>query len=218
MNGILDLLNSSAGQTLINGASQKTGTSTSQTQRVLAQAMPLIMGAMQRNAQTPQGAASLSNALDDPRHRGGGMMDMIGSIFGDGAGSPSALENEGNGILNHVFGAKKPQVESALSQNNGMDMATVSKIISFAAPIVMGYLSKKKHDSNPQTNDVSGLLGSVLGGMGGASTSNSSFLTSILDGDGDGSALDDVAGMLLGGNQQKGGGSLGGLLGGILGK
>jgi hypothetical protein len=100
-------------------------------------------------------------------------------------------------------------------------MATVSKIISFAAPIVMGYLSKKKHNDNPQTNDVQGLLGSVLGGMSGGNQQGGgamAMLNSVLDSDGDGSALDDVAGMVMGGNKSKGGGSMGGLLGGILGK
>ncbi len=219
MDGILDLLNSTAGQQLINGASNRTGASQDQTRNVLAQALPLIMGGMQRNAQTPEGAASLSSALENPKHRGGGMMEMVGQIFGDGPGSPDALESEGNGILNHVFGAKKPQVETALSKNNGLDMATVSKIISFAAPIVMGYLSKKKHNYNPQNNDVQGLLGSVLGGMSNSSGQGGAMamLNSVLDSDGDGSALNDVAGMVLGGNK-KDGGSMGSLLGGILGK
>ena len=169
-----------------------------------------------KNAQTPQGAASLSSALDNPKHRGGGMMDMVGQIFGTGPGSPQALESEGNGILNHVFGSKKSNVENAISNKNGMDSATVGKIIAFAAPIVMGYLSKKKHNDNPQTNDVNGLLGSVLGSMSGNDNGGAmSMLNSVLDNDGDGSALDDVAGMFLGGNKNKKGG--GGLLGGLLG-
>ena len=215
MNDILELLKSQAGKQLISGAAKQTGANESQTQNILAQALPLIMGGMQKNAQTPEGAASLSKALDNPKHTGGGMMDMVGSIFGNGPGSPEALENEGNGILNHVFGSNKSNVESALSQKNGLDSGTVSKIISFAAPIVMGYLSKKKHDSNPQTNDVSGLLGSVLGGMSNDTPGNSAMgmLNSVLDGNGDGSALDDVTGMLLGGSGKKKGGLLGGLFG-----
>ena len=44
------------------------------------------------------------------------------------------------------------------------------------------------------------------------------FLEKILDADGDGSVIDDVAGMVLGGSQKKSGGLLGGLLGGLFGK
>ncbi len=217
MNDILDLLNSPAGKQLISGAASQTGASESQTQSVLAQALPLIMGGMQKNAQTPEGAAALSNALDNPKHRGGGMMDMVGQIFGSGAGSPDTLLSEGSGILNHVFGSNKSNVENALADKNGLDSSTISKIIAFAAPIVMGYLSKKKHNDNPQTNDVRGLLGSVLGGLSNDTPGNSAMgmLNSVLDSDGDGSALNDLAGKFLGGDKDKKGG--GGLLGGLLG-
>ncbi|OUS15711.1 hypothetical protein A9Q93_06420, partial [Nonlabens dokdonensis] len=114
MSSILDLLNSDIGKTLIQGASQKTGQSSDKTANVLSQAMPLILGAMQRNASSPEGAQSLNNALNDPRHSGGGVIDMLGGIFGDGAGSPEQLEQEGAGILGHVLGSKQPHVENAL--------------------------------------------------------------------------------------------------------
>ncbi|WP_304017068.1 DUF937 domain-containing protein [Nonlabens dokdonensis] len=144
MSSILDLLNSDIGKTLIQGASQKTGQSSDKTANVLSQAMPLILGAMQRNASSPEGAQSLNNALNDPRHSGGGVIDMLGGIFGDGAGSPEQLEQEGAGILGHVLGSKQPHVENALSKSSGMDMQSVSQIIKIAAPIVMGVLAKQK--------------------------------------------------------------------------
>ncbi|WP_124980424.1 DUF937 domain-containing protein [Nonlabens xiamenensis] len=214
MASILDLLQSDMGQTLINGASQKTGQPSDKTANVLSQAMPLILGAMQRNAKTPEGAASLNNALNDPRHKGGDVLNMLGGIFGDGAGSPDQLEQDGAGILGHVLGAKQPQVENALSQSSGMDMESVSKIIKIAAPILMGVLSKQKQESSTDSSGLGSMLGSVLGQSG---THDQSFIESILDADGDGSVIDDVAGIVLGGDKKKKGG-LGGLLGGIFGK
>ena len=53
--------------------------------------------------------------------------------------------------------------------------------------------------------------------LGGASNDQQSLITKLLDADGDGSIIDDVAGMLLGGNSKKKRG-LGGLLGGLFGK
>lgn len=56
---------------------------------------------------------------------------------------------------------------------------------------------------------------------GNSNEREQSFLEQILDADGDGSIVDDVAGMVLGnasGSQQKSGGLLGGLLGGVFGK
>lgn len=212
MASILDLLQSDLGQTLINGAAQKTGQPSDKTANVLSQAMPLILGAMQRNASTPEGASALNSALSDQRHSGG-VLDMLGGLFGDGAGSPDDLVNDGAGILGHVLGAKQPQVESALSKSSGMDMDSVSQIIKIAAPILMGVLGKQKQSSNVDQNGIGDLLGSVLGQSG---THDQSFIEQILDADGDGSIVDDVAGMVLGGNKKKGG--LGGLLGGLFGK
>ncbi len=211
MSSILDLLNSDLGKSLINGAAAKTGQSTEKTSNVLSQAMPLILGAMQRNAATPQGAQSLNKALEDPRHTGGGMVDLLGSLMS--GGDSSSLLNEGAGILGHVLGGKQPQVENALSKTSGMDTESIAQILKIAAPIVMGMLSKQKQVTNTDQNGIGGLLGNVLGQGGGGG--NQSFLESILDANNDGSIIDDVAGMVMGGSKKKGG--LGGLLGGLFG-
>ena len=56
--------------------------------------------------------------------------------------------------------------------------------------------------------------------MGGGSQQpkQQSLIESLLDGDNDGSVLDDVAGMVFGGGGQKKSGGIGGLLGGLFGK
>ena len=50
--------------------------------------------------------------------------------------------------------------------------------------------------------------------LGGQPKENQSLISSLLDSDGDGSILDDIAGMALGGKA----GGIGGLLGGLFGK
>jgi hypothetical protein len=62
-------------------------------------------------------------------------------------------------------------------------------------------------------NDLGGLLGGLL--VGNETQNDQSFIEKILDADGDGSVIDDVAGMVLGGSKSKS--SLGGLLGGLFG-
>ena len=77
----------------------------------------------------------------------------------------------------------------------------------------MGYLAKQTKQSNvSDSNGLESLLGNL---MGGSPKAEQSFLESILDADGDGSVVDDVAGMVLGGSKK---GGLGGLLGGLFGK
>jgi hypothetical protein len=69
------------------------------------------------------------------------------------------------------------------------------KMIPALAPLILGALSKKRDTSN-----------SGIGGIG-----------SLLDADGDGSIIDDVAGFILrgGSGQTKGKGVLGSILGGL---
>ncbi len=49
MSGILDLLNSSMGKELINGASKQMGLDKGSTASALSEAMPLILGAIKNN-------------------------------------------------------------------------------------------------------------------------------------------------------------------------
>ncbi len=210
MPGLQDLLNSSMGTELIKGLAGETGQPEDKTAEVLAMAMPTMLGAMKKNAGSPQGAENLMNALSS-RHTGD-ILNDLGALFSGGV-DPS-IKNDGAGILGPLFGSRQSTVEDTLSQRSGMDPAAISQIIQIAAPILMGLLGKQRAQNG--FSDPSG-LNDVLGGLlGGESQSNLSMVTSILDADGDGSFLDDVAGMM--GGSSKNSGSLGGLLGGLFGK
>ncbi len=210
MSGLLDILNSPMGKQLISGVAGQTGQPENKTADVLSMAMPLLLGAMKKNVSSPQGAEGLMSALSSKHD--GSILDNLGGLFGGGV--DDSVMNDGAGILGHVFAGKQPQVENALSQKSGMDVGSIASILKIAAPIVMGFLGKQKAQSN--VSDANG-LNSLLGGMlGGQPQQNQSLITTLLDADGDGSILDDVAGMVMGGGKKKGG--FGGLLGGLFGK
>ncbi len=210
MSGLLDLLNSPMGKQLISGVAGQTGQPEGKTSDVLSMAMPLLLGAMKKNVSSPEGAAGLMSALSGKHN--GGILNDLGSLFGGGV--DDSVMQDGAGILGHVFGNKQPQVENALSQKSGLDAGSIAQILKIAAPIVMGYIGKQTAQSN--VSDSSG-MNALLGGMlGGQPQENQSLITTLLDADGDGSILDDVAGMVMGGSKQKGG--LAGLLGGLFGK
>src|SRR5690606_14211241 len=119
-------------------------------------------------------------------------------------GVKSDTVNDGNKILDHILGNKKNNVEKAIGIKSGLDTSSVAKILKVAAPILMGLLgnqAQQKAVSSP--SGLEGLLGSLLGDN--SENSQQSFIESILDADGDGSIMDDVAGMVLGGNKKKGG-------------
>lgn len=210
MASILDLLSSDLGKQLISGASAQTGQPEDKTANVLSMALPVILGAMQRNAASPQGAQSLNNALEDNRHDGS-ILEQLSGLLGNGA--DSNLLNDGAGILKHVLGGNQQNVEQNISKTSGVDAGSVAQIIKMAAPILMSVLGSQKRKDNVGETGIGDLLGSVLGKN---TNHDQSLLTTLLDADGDGSVIDDVAGMVMGGNKKKGG--LGGLLGSLFGK
>ena len=211
MSGILDLLNSDLGKSIVNGVSNSTNQPESKTQDVLTMAMPILMAAMRRNAKSPEGAQSLMNALESKHN--GSILDNLGGLFSGGV--DQNVVNDGEKILGHVLGNKRTTVENTISNKAGLDANSVAQILKVAAPILMGVIGKQTRQTN--VNNPSGLEDMLGGLMGGNATHHEqSFLESILDADGDGSVIDDVAGMVLGGDKKKGG--LGGMLGGFFGK
>ena len=210
MSGILDLLNSDIGKSLINGVSGHTGQSKSKTSNLLTMAMPLLMQAMKRNANSSEGASGIMGAL---QKHDGSILDNLGGLFS--GENINSVSDDGGKILGHLLGNKQSNVQNALSQKSGIDAGSVGQILKVAAPILMGVLGKQQRQSNVNSpSGIQGLLGGLIGTN--ASDQNQSFLESMLDTDGDGSVIDDVTGMVLGGNKSKSG--LGSLLGGLFGK
>ncbi len=215
MSGLLDLLNSPMGSQIIRGVADQAGESEQKTAGVLSMALPLLMGAMRKNTATPEGAQGLMSALSNKHD--GSILDNLGGLFGGGV--DQNVMNDGQGILNHVLGAKQPKVENALSQKAGVSSDTVATILKVAAPILMGVLGRQaRNEQVVEPNGIGNLLGGLLGGADN-SNKEQSLIESFLDSDGDGSILDDVAGMILGSNNKKSSSSgIGGLLGGLFGK
>lgn len=213
MAGILDLLNSDLGKQIISGVAGSTGSDSNKTGNVLSMALPVLMKAMERNAATPEGADKLMGALSGKHD--GSILDNLDGLFNGGV--DEHIKQDGAGILSHVLGNKQQGVEQVISHKSGLNASAVANILKVAAPILMGVLGRQKKEQNvSNSGDLTNLLGGLLGGNDTKNEQN--FLEQILDADGDGSVIDDVAGMLLGGNNNKSGGGLGSLLGGIFGK
>ena len=206
MAGILDLLNSDLGKQLINGASHETNQPEDKTAQVVQMALPLLMGAMKRNATDPRGAEGLMNALDNKHD--GSILENLGSFFEGGVDEDQKID--GLGILGHVLGGSQDNVVGALSKKSGMDSNSVMQILQLAAPIILGYLGQQKRQKQISSpNAMEGLLGGLMGGGQRQQRKQQTLIESLLDGDNDGSVVDDIAGMVLGGKKK------GGLLGSL---
>lgn len=152
-----------------------------------------LLGAMARNASTPDGAAALNNALEKD-HDGGILEDVMGMVTGQNSSANSRTVN-GAGILKHVLGNRQGGATDLISKMSGLESSQTGNLMSMLAPMVMGMLGKAKKEQGLDAGGISDLL------TGFAKKEQSqnpamSVITGFLDADGDGSIIDDVAGML----------------------
>lgn len=206
---ILDLLNGPMGKTLIQGASKQFGLGEGATQTAMSTAVPLILGALKNNSATTEGASGLLGAIKGKHD--GSMLDNLGSILGGDSVDEDVMK-DGEGMLGHIFGGKQENVAAAVSKSSGIDLGSAMNILKVAGPFLMGSIGKQA--SSQGVSDQNG-IGDLLGGMlGNGAQEQQSLINRLLDSDGDGSIIDDVAGMLMKGSK----GGVGDLLGGLFGK
>lgn len=131
------------------------------------QALPALLSGMHANAQNPDGARSLANAIgqhDNNLLDGGVDVDQVDTA-------------QGNKIVQNVFGGNSGQVVDQLGGMGGTGGSEVmGKLLPMLAPIVMSYLAKRVNPGGGGTVPASGAggsggLGDVLGGLlGGGQT------------------------------------------------
>lgn len=187
MDSILGLLTRQLGGQTTSTLSKQVGADPESTDKVVSAALPLLLAALARNAQKPDGAAALAGALDRD-HDGSVLNNVSGFLSGDTAMSA------GNAILKHVLGGRRRNVESALSKTSGVDMSLIVKLLPLLAPIVLGALGKAKREEGLDAGGLATMLGGerkrVESGMpqlGG--------LMRMLDADGDGDVTKEVIGI-----------------------
>ncbi|WP_373058884.1 DUF937 domain-containing protein [Zunongwangia sp. H14] len=206
MASILDILNTKTGDQLLEKITQKTGLKKEKAVTALGMAMPMILGALKQNSEDEQGSKKLNAALESDEHNG----QLLNNLSEH---DTDEVSRKGDKILDHILGDKKDEIAAALSASLGIDKNVVGTVLSMAAPVIMSLLGSQKRKDNVKTSGLSSLIGSVLGSSAAHDTS---FINSLLDKNQDGSVVDDVTGMILGGgkNKSKGGSILKGFTGG----
>jgi hypothetical protein len=191
-----ELLGQQQGSQAVDQISETVGAQPSLVNSAIQMALPALLNGLANNASTPQGAENLNNALD--QHDGGildnlgGLGSLAGAIFG-GGGQQTSPQLDAGGILGHVLGGNQGQVTQQISNQSGLNMGQVAQILMILAPIVMGYLSRRKQQDNLDAGGLSSMLGQQQEQIQKAPEGG--FLQRMLDSDGDGSVTDDIASM-----------------------
>lgn len=194
MFSLQELLGQQQGEAAVEQISENVGAEPSMVNTAIQAALPSILGALANNVQSPQGAESLNNALEQDDHASvlenlGGLGSMI---FGQ-EDAPPPRQADAGGILDHILGGSQGSVVQDVSQKSGLGAGQVAQILMFLAPIVMGYLGRQKQQQGIGADGLGGLLGGLLGGQ--QASAATSGLGGLLDRDGDGSSMDDIASM-----------------------
>ncbi|MEQ1511286.1 MAG: DUF937 domain-containing protein [Lysobacteraceae bacterium] len=196
--------------------SRQLGIDQNQAAGAVSAALPLLMGALGKNASQPQGAEALFGALQRDHTGGGGIGDLLGMVL---SGAQSR-QTDGAGMLGHILGGQQGRAEQHLGEATGLGGDRAGMLMKILAPIVMAYLAKRMFGGNESGggqamgmagggNPTADVLGAILGqeqqqvrqqgGIGGG------LLGAVLDQDGDGQlGLGDllkIGGGLLGGNR-----------------
>jgi hypothetical protein len=157
--------------------------------KLLPQLAPLILSGLKRQKDTRGGDERVDHILN--KYGDASVLDNINDLISSKAQASSADPNLG-GLLGDSGGLQAAQT---LAKGLNIDASTIMKMIPALSPLLLGALSRKRDTS------VAGISG----------------IGALLDADGDGSIIDDVAGFLMKSGSIKAGnkGILGSLFGGM---
>jgi len=201
---LMDMLTQTLGTGAVNHMAKKMGINSNLTRAAISLAVPMLIKSLAKNASNKKGAKSLNKALE--RDHDGSLLDNL-TDFLDGDQKQQKKATDGAGILRHLLGDKRSNVEQVISRDTGLDSNTTSGLLETLAPIILGQLGKQKREQNLDDFDVAMLLKDEERRVEVEQTPEQrGFVANLLDKDGDGKIDSDFA--------QKGIGMLSNLFGG----
>jgi hypothetical protein len=190
MASILDSLSSHLDPNLLSQLTSRLGSNEGTTSKAIAAAVPLLLGALAKNASDPQGAEQLHQAL--VRDHDGSVLDQPAQV------TDHQSSTDGNAILGHILGDRRPVAEQGIAQASGLDLSKVGPLLSMLAPLVLGALGRARTQQGLDPQGLARVLGQEREELGARAPGVLGAVGRLLDRNHDGSALDDVSGMLGG--------------------
>lgn len=179
MSGLLDGLMQELGSSGVSAIAGKLGMDSGQTENAIQSALPMIIGAMSRNSNDPQGAQSLRNALQQHANDAP-VQQKVHQVT-----EQAEPDNDAAAILGHIFGSKQTAAAQGVSHASGIDSGNAMNLMGMLAPLIMSYLGKQTQQQNMDAGQISNELGQQASSM--QSGGIGSLVNAVLDSDGDGS-------------------------------
>lgn len=171
---IMDILTGSDNTAVIGQIARQFGLPEDKAREAVGSLVPSLTRGLQHRTKENIGVDDLIKALNVGKH----------SRYIDEPERLGRKETvkDGKDILGHIFGSKEVsrRVANHAGEKTGLGSSLMKKMLPVVASMVMASLGKK-------------MLGG--GAVPASRSSSGGLLTSLLDGDGDGSIMDDVLGM-----------------------
>ena len=132
------------------------------------------------------------------RDHDGSVLDNFMDMLGGGGSQPQQQQSRamnGAGILKHVLGGKQGGAIDMISKMSGLGGDKTGNLMSMLAPMVLGTLGKAKKDQGMGLNDLTSFISGSVQSHQKQGGDEMGIIGKFLDQDGDGSIIDDVAGM-----------------------
>jgi hypothetical protein len=187
MASLLDNLQQYVSGEALQQLSNQLGADPGTTRDAVSAALPILVGALARNASSNEGATSLNEALDQ---HDGSILDDIGAMLNDGT------KRDGAAILGHVLGGSREPVVQGVSKSSGLAPDKVGPLLAMLAPVVLGALGKARRQNGLDASGMASMLGAEAEHAGSRIPGGLGSLLGMLDRNRSGSVMDEAAGML----------------------
>ena len=192
MADLMDLFQGQMGEMLAKQVANTLGIQDeNQAEHAVDSTISTLLNAISRNVSTTDGAQGLAGALDRD-HDGSILDDVVGFLSGTKQAENTNMLN-GAGILKHVLGGQQNTVVQMLGKLTGLDQSKNGQLLMMLAPVVMGMLGKQKKQNGLDQTGLADLVVRGTENYNRRTPTDTNFITKILDKDGDGSALDEIA-------------------------
>jgi hypothetical protein len=213
MASLLDTLRDQLSEGRIQQMAGTVGAEPGEVQSAVDAALPLLVGALAKNATASDDAAqSLDRALAEDHD--GSLLDHVGDLFGaiperaakGGLGALTSMAGsmiggdvdsrslDGSGILSHLLGSRLRAIEEGIARMSGLDRQQVRGLLEILAPLAMAALGRIKRQENLGADGVARALEEERKSVEqNTPDMDEGTLFSLLDRDDDGSIIDDVS-------------------------
>ncbi|PKV75141.1 OmpA family protein [Pontibacter ramchanderi] len=156
---LLESLRSYISPDLISRTSRELGESEPATAKAFGGVIPTVLAGLVSRTSEPGVMSSIYNMIR------GSDRNLLSNWGNTVPGAPDAAAPVGHQFLSQIFGNNVDRVNDGISNFAGIKSSSVSAILAYVAPLVLGFLGKKTHDDELDEAGLSSYLNSQKAGI-----------------------------------------------------